>query len=147
MASTPTAPPAPAAGRLRAAARRHALSASVVVGGAIGALGRGALDELLPPEPGRWPWGTFAANLIGCALLGWLATRLLERLPPATYRRPLLATGLCGALTTFSALQVEALELGRDGHAPLAAAYVASSLAAGLALVVLTSGLVRRARP
>lgn len=146
MASTPTAASPSPRGRLRAAARRHALSAAVVIGGALGALGRGGLDELLPAAPGRWPWGTFAANLIGCALLGWLATRLLERLPPSTYRRPLLATGLCGALTTFSALQVEALELGRDGHGPLAAAYVAASIGAGLALVVLTSGLVRRAR-
>jgi fluoride exporter len=53
-----------------------------------------------------WPWATFAANLVGTALLGYFVTRLQERLPPSTFRRPLLGTGLCGALTTFSTLQL-----------------------------------------
>jgi fluoride exporter len=132
--------------RLVALADRHALSTAIVAGGAIGALARLALEELMPVEPGRWPWGTFTANLIGCAMLGYLATRLLERLPPSTYRRPLLGTGLCGALTTFSALQVEAITLGRDGYAAMAVAYAAVSISAGLLLVAATTALVRRAR-
>lgn len=124
----------------------HALSAAIVAGGALGALARLGLDEVLPVEPGEWPWATFTANLVGCALLGYLSTRLLERLPPSTYRRPLLGTGLCGALTTFSSLQVEVIDLGRDGHSALAAAYVASSILAGLAFVSVATALVRRAR-
>ena len=119
---------------------------SVVVGGAIGAWARLGLAELAPVEPGRWPWSTLAANLIGCALLGYASTRLLERLPPSTYRRPFVGTGLCGGLTTFSALQLEVVELGRDGHAALAGGYLAVSMALGLAIVLLTAGLVRRAR-
>ena len=131
---------------LAALADRHALSTAIVAGGAIGALARLALEELMPVESGRWPWGTFTANLIGCAMLGYLATRLLERLPPSTYRRPLLGTGLCGALTTFSALQDEAITLGRDGHGAMAVAYAAVSISAGLLLVAATTALVRRAR-
>lgn len=119
---------------------------SVAVGGAIGAWARLGLAELAPVEPGRWPWSTLAANLIGCALLGYASTRLLERLPPSTYRRPFVGTGLCGGLTTFSALQLEVVELGRDGHAALAGGYLAVSMALGLAIVLLTAGLVRRAR-
>ncbi len=119
---------------------------SVAVGGAIGAWARLGLTELAPTEPGRWPWGTFAANLIGCALLGYASTRLMERLPPSTYRRPFIGTGLCGGLTTFSALQLEVAELGRDGHAALAGAYLAVSMTLGLAIVLLAAGLVRRAR-
>ena len=118
---------------------------AVAVGGAIGAWARLGLAELLPVEPGRWPWATFAANLIGCALLGYASTRLLERLPPSTYRRPLIGTGLCGGLTTFSALQLEVVELGRDGHPALAVAYLCLSAALGLVAVWLTAGLVRRA--
>jgi CrcB protein len=125
---------------------RNALSAAIVAGGALGALARFGLDELIPIAPGEWPWATFIANLAGCALLGYLTTRLLERLPPSTYRRPLLGTGLCGALTTFSSLQVEAVDLGRDGHSALAAAYVASSILAGLACVTVATASVRRAR-
>ena len=39
----------------------------IAVGGAIGAWARLGLAELMPTEPGRWPWGTFAANIAGCA--------------------------------------------------------------------------------
>jgi CrcB protein len=127
-------------------AGRQALAGAIVAGGALGALARFGLDELLPPEPGGWPWPTFIANVLGCALLGYLATRLLERLPPSTYRRPLLGTGLCGALTTFSSMQVEAISLGRDDHGGLAIAYVGASVAAGLACILAASALARRAR-
>ncbi len=44
---------------------------AVAVGGAVGAWARLGLAELLPTEPGRWPWGTFAANIVGCLLLGY----------------------------------------------------------------------------
>ena len=70
----------------------------------------------------------------------------MERLPPSTYRRPLIGTGVCGGLTTFSTLQLEVAELGRDGHAALAVLYLAASVALGLAAVLLSAGLVRRAR-
>ena len=121
-------------------------SAAVAAGGAIGAWARLGLAELMPTEPGRWPWGTFVANVVGCALLGYAGTRLLERLPPSTYRRPLIGTGVCGGLTTFSTLQLEVADLGRDGHTPLAVAYLLVSVAFGLTAILLASGLVRRAR-
>lgn len=119
---------------------------AVAAGGAVGAWARLGLAGLMPTEPGRWPWGTFVANIVGCALLGYAGTRLLERLPPSTYRRPLIGTGVCGGLTTFSTLQLEVAELARDGHGALAAAYLALSVALGLTTILLTSGLVRRAR-
>ena len=119
---------------------------AIAAGGAIGAWARLGLTELLATDPGRWPWGTFIANIVGCALLGYANTRLLERLPPSTYRRPFVGTGLCGGLTTFSALQLEVVALGRDGHVALAAIYLATSIVVGLAALALTSGLVRRAR-
>ena len=86
------------------------------------------------------------ANLVGTALLALFATRFQERLPPSTYRRPLLGTGLCGALTTFSTLQIELIRLGRDGHESLAALYFAVTMLAGLALMFTVTRLVRRAR-
>jgi CrcB protein len=117
----------------------------VFVGGCIGALARAGLTRALPSGDG-FPWATMTANLVGTALLAWFATRLQERLPPSTYRRPLLGTGLCGALTTFSTMQIELIRLGRDGNGALAAGYLAVTLVGGTALMLAVTRLVRRAQ-
>jgi CrcB protein len=120
--------------------------AAIFVGGFIGALVRLALVEALPARPGHWPWGTFAANVTGALALGYLTTRLQERLPLSAYRRPFLGTGLCGALTTFSTMQIELLRMFDGGDVGLASGYAAASLVAGVLAVGLTTNLVRRAR-
>lgn len=124
----------------------HALSVAVFAGGCIGAVARAGLARAIPVTAGNWPWGTFAANVAGTAALALFATRLQERLPPSTYRRPLLGTGLCGALTTFSTLQIELIRMARDGHTALAAGYLAASVATGLGAMFVVTRLVRRAR-
>lgn len=123
-----------------------ALNVAVFVGGALGAIGRYGLHEAIPPEPGRWPWATFAANMAGCLLFGLVAAALVERRRPSAVRGPLLGTGLCGALTTFAALPVEAAGLADGGHGWLAAAYLGATIAAGLALVAAGTGAVRARR-
>jgi CrcB protein len=120
--------------------------AAIFAGGAAGGLLRAALAEGLPHEAGRWPWATFAVNIVGALLLGYFVTRLDERLPPSLYGRPLLATGLCGALTTFSTMMVEVLRMIDGGHRALATAYAAASILCGLAAVFASTKLVRRAR-
>jgi CrcB protein len=117
--------------------------AAIFVGGAIGALARYGLAEALPHDAGTWPWATFAVNIAGALALGYLTTRLQERLPPTAYRRPLLGTGLCGALTTFSTMQVELLQMLDDGRSGLAAGYAAASIAAGVLAIAATTNLVR----
>lgn len=84
-------------------------------------------------------------NVVGAFLLGYFTTRLLERLPVSSYRRPLLGTGLCGGLTTFSTMQVETITMLEHGHLALAAGYTAASIAAGLLAVAIATALVRRA--
>ena len=119
--------------------------AAVFAGGFAGALARAALEEALPHDASRWPWATFTVNIVGAFALGYFVTRLQERLPLSAYRRPLLGTGLCGALTTFSTMQLELLEMLDGGHVALAAGYTAVSVAAGFAGVALATNLVRRA--
>lgn len=119
---------------------------AIACGGALGALARVGVAEALPTSAGRWPWATFAVNIAGALMLGYLVTRLQERLPVSTLRRPLLGTGLCGALTTFSTVQIELLRMA-DRHAyGLAAGYLLASVLGGYSAVFLSSALVRRVR-
>jgi len=119
---------------------------AIYAGGVAGALARVGLAELAPHGPASWPWATFAANMAGALLLGYFVTRLQERLPPSSYRRPLLGTGLCGALTTFAAVQLELFEMLDSGRLGLAAAYAAATLAGGFACVHVATAAVRRTR-
>lgn len=120
--------------------------AAVFAGGALGSLARAGLGTFVPGDPARWPWPTFTVNIVGAFLVGYFTTRLLERLPLSSYRRPLLGTGLCGGLTTFSTMQVETLTMVEHGHWALAAAYTLTSIVSGLLAVHLATKLVRRVR-
>lgn len=120
--------------------------AAVFVGGAVGTLARAGLELLANGDPAHWPWPTFVVNVVGAFLLGYFTTRLLERLPVSSYRRPLLGTGLCGGLTTFSTMQVETVRMLEHRHYGLAVGYTAASVAAGLFAVYLATVLTRRVR-
>jgi fluoride exporter len=120
--------------------------AAVFVGGAIGTVARAALAVFAAPHPDQWPWPTFVVNIVGAFLLGYFTTRLLERLPVSSYQRPLLGTGICGGLTTFSTMQVETVRMLEHGAYGLAAGYTVASIIAGLAAVYLATVLVRRVR-
>jgi CrcB protein len=120
--------------------------AAVFTGGALGTAARTGLSTLVVADPTRWPWPTFTVNIVGAFLLGYFTTRLLERLPLSSYRRPLLGTGLCGGLTTFSTMQVETVKMIEHQDYLLAASYTAASITLGLLAVYLATAVVRRAR-
>ncbi len=120
--------------------------AAIYAGGVVGALARVGLAQADPHGAGSWPWATFAANMVGALALGYFVTRLQERLPPSSYRRPFLGTGLCGALTTFSTLQLELFGMLETGRLGLAAGYAAATLAGGFACVHVATAAVRRTR-
>jgi fluoride exporter len=119
---------------------------AIALGGALGALARVGLAQAAPVSTGRWPWATFAANILGALLIGYFVTRLQERLPVSTLRRPLLATGFCGALTTFSTVQIELLKMADRHDWGLAVAYLAASVIGGFLAVFASSAMVRRVR-
>jgi|SRR5712691_3156213 len=120
--------------------------AAIFTGGALGTLLRAALAEAFPHPATGWPWPTFAVNIVAAFLLGYFITRLQERLPLSSYRRPLLGTGLCGGLSTFSTMQVEILQMISAGDWGLAAGYAAASIAGGYAAIHLATAMVRRVR-
>jgi fluoride exporter len=113
---------------------------AVFLGGALGALLRAGLTEAFPVGDAAWPWATFAVNAVGTALLGYWFTTLSH----TSYRRPLLTTGFCGALTTFSTVQLELVEMFDAGRAGLAVLYLGGSLVAGLAGAQAATAVGRR---
>jgi CrcB protein len=117
---------------------------AIFLGGSLGTLGRAALEEVVSGGAPDWPWATLAINVAGAFALGYFATRLQERLPLSNYRRPLLGTGLCGGLTTFSTFQVELLKMLDAGAYATACGYAAVSVVAGYAALSIATALVRR---
>ena len=103
-----------------------------MLGGAAGTLARAGVGELIPHATGAFPWSTLIVNLVG--------TAILARLVAVSSRwRPLVGTGFCGALTTFSTFQVELVRTVDTGHTGVALIYAAVSLTAGLAIAAVFS--------
>jgi CrcB protein len=120
--------------------------AAIFLGGMAGSLLRVWLGRTFSTPVGDWPWATFTINVSGSFALAYFATRLQERLPLSTYRRPLLGTGLCGAYTTFSTMQVEIVQMIDRHRYGLAGAYALCSVAAGYLAICAATALVRRVR-
>ena len=100
--------------------------AYVMVGGAIGVLGRAAIVDPVGDE--IVPWVTLAINAAGSLLLGIVVGWLDDRHPRA---RAFLGTGVLGGFTTYSAFAVQtALWISTPW---LAIGLAGASLAAGIA--------------
>ena len=110
----------------------------VMIGGAAGAglrweFGRLALRQLGP----GFPWGTLGVNLIGGLLMGVLAGAMME---DGAVDRPLwllLAVGLLGGFTTFSAFSFDLFAMLERGRVAVAALYIAASVLGSLLLFAL----------
>lgn len=115
---------------------------AVAIGGSLGALGRYGLSLLWVPAAGKFPWATFSANMLGCALMGVFYYFIVEKsLWPATLK-PFLMVGFLGALTTFSSYVIEVLVLWQNSQS-LALVYLISSWLANLSAVALSYWLVK----
>lgn len=115
----------------------------VAAGGGLGAMARyglGVLAGRMAPNA-AWPWGTFAANVIGGLamglLVGWLALRAGAQQETI---RVFAAVGVLGGFTTFSSFSLEAVLMMERRDYGLAAAYVAASVV--LAIAALFAGLM-----
>lgn len=84
---------------------------------------------------GNFPWGTLAVNVAGCFLFGvvYAFFARYNMLQGGFYL--LLATGVMGGFTTFSAFSHEAVQLFQSGALAAFIAYVAMSVLCGLLAV------------
>ena len=108
------------------------LIGAIALGGAAGTAVRAAIAQALPSRMDAFPWATLAVNISGSLVLGVVIAVSVERAAPQRYLRPLLGTGFCGGLTTFSTFAVETDALVRAGRFAVAVGYAALSLTAGL---------------
>ncbi|MGA8258027.1 MAG: CrcB family protein [Nocardioides sp.] len=118
------------------------LCLAVAAGGALGAVLRHLLGLAVDDGSG-FPITTFAINVTGCFALG-----LLPPLAAARGNRAwavAIGPGLLGGFTTMSAYAEQARALLDDGRTLLASTYVAGTLLACLAAVVI-AGLLRPTR-
>jgi len=119
----------------------------VAAGGALGSMARYGLGltlgRLLPGA--AWPWGTFAANLIGGLLMGLLVGWLAYRGQGGEGVRLFAAVGLLGGFTTFSAFSLETALMIQRRDWGLASLYVAASTVLAVAALFLGLTIARRA--
>lgn len=114
----------------------------VAAGGATGAVARYLLGvQAMRSLGGGWPYGTFAANVLGGLLLGVLAGLLAMRGGADQEKwRLLLGVGVLGGFTTFSAYSLEvALMIERKAYGQ-AVAYSLGSVV--LSVLALFAGLI-----
>lgn len=73
-------------------------------------------------------------NLTGSFIIGLLAGITVRNAWMAGTGWPLLAVGVCGGFTTFSAFSLEALRLFQEGAVITALIYLVASVVSGIAL-------------
>ena len=118
----------------------------LVVGlaGAIGSMGRygaGLLSQRLLGQPGVY--STFAVNILGSILLGLTLELFLLNDHWSPQVKLAVATGFCGAFTTFSTFSVETLRFIEAGQMGSAAGNVLANLVLGLGGAALGIWLAR----
>jgi fluoride exporter len=107
---------------------------AVAVGAAAGGVSRFYLASAIQQRFGdSFPWGTFAINITGSLLLGFLIQYAVATPAISVEMRALLTVGFCGGYTTFSTFSFETLSLLQAGQIGRAAAYSLGSVVLAVA--------------
>ncbi|BAD59306.1 fluoride efflux transporter CrcB [Nocardia farcinica] len=120
-----------------------AILLAISLGGGLGALLRYLISTWWPTPPGHVPWATFVVNVTGCFAIGVLMVLVTEAWVTHRLLRPFAGVGLLGGFTTFSTYGLEIRTLLESGAVLEALGYLAGTVLAALAGVVLGTGAAR----
>ena len=106
----------------------------VAIGGALGAMARYGLGIYIATLPASVPSfvATLTVNVIGCAMMGVMASLVLFYPAMDTTIRPFVMIGFLGALTTFSSFALDSFQLLEKQQYTLLALYMTSSFVVSL---------------
>ncbi len=110
---------------------------SIGLGGAFGAVARYLVNiSPLARLFDKFPFPTFAINVSGSFLIGFLLILLTDKMPVSEYLRMMLLVGFLGAFTTFSTFEAEIWGLVKEGNFLTALGYLLLSVVFGFVAVV-----------
>lgn len=101
----------------------------VGLGGLLGAVFRYLTTLATQGFSMTFPFGTLISNLLGCFVIGVIATLAFGSTLLSTEARLFLATGVCGGYTTLSSLVYELARFVDDGEFLHASVYFAATFA------------------
>ena len=104
---------------------------AVAAGGAVGAIGRALVIDIVDVANLDVLWATFFVNGVGSLVLGYVVALHAGRSHSSPFLIPFVGVGILGAFTTFSLFSTEVFELVRAGDWLLAIGYPVGSIAAG----------------
>ena len=109
---------------------------AVFIGGGAGAVLR-YLTGVFAPRCLSFslPFATFAVNIIGCFILGFLYALFIDKPEVNNSLKLALTAGFCGGLTTFSTFSLEMFEMLGNSQILYVLIYLLLSITVGLAAV------------
>ncbi len=113
----------------------------VFLGGGLGAVCRFLVSRTINqlPLPTKFPFGTFAVNMVGCFVIGFLFQSINDNLVPKRIQL-FLVTGFLGGFTTFSSFSLESANL--FGIRDFSAGIVNMALSTILGVVFVSLGMM-----
>ncbi len=105
----------------------------VAIGGAVGSVARYLIGNFVSKNyHGSFPIGTFFINIVGCFLMGFFMSSLIQKEMADTTWRLFLCVGLLGGFTTYSSFGYEAITMLTQGKTLMAGMYAGCSVVVGL---------------
>ena len=118
----------------------------VAIGGMCGALLRYGLDKVIERHSdSAFPWSTFAINVSGCLVVGFVIAALVDRHSAPDWLRAALVVGFCGGYTTFSTFAQETLDLVETRAVAVALLSGTANVVLGVLAVLAGSRIARLA--